>query len=184
MGCRLSVSLLLCFALAGCGTTKWTDTRRSATEQLLISDAMDPAVSGLDFRALAAKKVYLDAKALQAATDSAYLISSLRQHMLASGCLLMDSQAEADYIVEARAGAVGTDHHELVYGIPRVDIPAMIPVSGVGIPPNIPELKLVTRTDQRAVVKIAVFAYNRKTGRPEDDAYQDPDGRIPPQVHY
>ena len=166
MGCRLPVTLFLCLALAGCGTTKWTDTGRSATEQLLISNAMDRAVSRLDFRALAGKKVYLDAKPLQSATDSAYLVSSLRQHMLACGCFMMDAQAEADYIVEARSGAVGTDHHELVYGIPRVDIPALIPVSGVGIPSNIPELKLITRTDQRAVVKIAVFAYNRETGRP------------------
>ena len=93
MGCRLPVTLLLCLALAGCGTTKWTDTRRSATEQLLISNAMDRAVSRLDFRALAGKKVYLDAKPLQSATDSAYLISCLRQHMLASGCLMMGSEA-------------------------------------------------------------------------------------------
>jgi hypothetical protein len=163
----LPAMLALVLTLVGCGTTKWTDTSRSATEQLLISDAMDRAVSGLDFRALAGKEVWLDTKPLQGATDSAYLISSLRQHMLASGCILRENQADAKYLVEVRSGAVGTDLHELVYGVPRVDIPALIPVtSGVAVPPNIPEVKLVTRTDQRAVVKLAVFAYNRETGRP------------------
>ena len=166
MGYRLPVMLAMILTLVGCGTTKWTDTSRSATEQLLISDAMDRAVSGLDLRALAGREVWLDTKPVQEATDSPYLVSSLRQHMLASGCILKENQADAKYVVEVRSGAVGTDHHELVYGVPRVDIPALIPVSGVGVPPNIPELKLVTRTDQRAVVKLAVFAYNRETGRP------------------
>jgi hypothetical protein len=152
--------------LAGCGTTKWTDTKRSATEQLLISDAMDRAVNQIDFRGLAGRPVYLDAKPLAGATDADYLISSLRQHMLASGCILKDKDTEAECIVEARAGAVGTDHHDLTYGIPAVSIPAVIPVNGFGIPPQIPEMPFVTRTDQRAVAKIAVFAYNRETGRP------------------
>jgi hypothetical protein len=166
MGLRPAVITALCVALAGCGTTKWTNTGRSATEQLLISDAMDHAVSQLDFRALAGKTVYLDDEPLQSSVDSAYLISTLRQHMLASGCVLKDKEADADYIVEARAGAVGTDLNELMYGVPRVEIPALIPVSGFSIPPSLPEIKLITRTDQRAVVKVAVFAYNRQTGRP------------------
>lgn len=166
MSDRLSVILLVCAILAGCGTTKWTDTRRSATEQLLISDAMDRAVSQLDFRALAGKTVYLDEKPLKSVTDAAYLVSSLRQHMLASGCAFKDKQTEADYIVEIRAGAVGTDHHDLIYGVPAVNIPAMIPIGGIGIPSQIPEMPFVKKTEQRAVAKIAVFAYNRQTGRP------------------
>jgi len=163
---RLPTVLVLCATLAGCGTTKWTDTRRSATEQLLISDAMDRAVSRLDFRALAGKTVYLDSSPLQNVIDSGYLVSSIKQHMLASGCVLRDKQTEADYVVEVRSGAVGTDHHELIYGVPGVDIPASVPVGGFGIPTSIPEIPFVTRTDQRAVAKIAVFAYNRRTGRP------------------
>ncbi len=166
MGYRLPGMLALLLMLSGCGSTKWTDTSRSATEQLLISDAMDRAVSRLDFRALAGKEVWVDTKPLQGVTDSNYLISSLRQHMLASGCILKGKENEAKYVVEVRSGGVGTDHHELVYGVPGVDIPATIPVAGAGIPSSIPELKFITRTDKRAVVKLAVFAYNRETGRP------------------
>ena len=156
--------VLLCAASAGCGTTKWTDTRRTAMEQLLITDAMDRAVSRMDFKAVAGKEVYLDTAPLELVTDSPYLASLLRQHMLSSGCIVRESRSEADYVVEVRAGAVGTDRREVVFGVPATRIPAMLPVPG--IPSNVPELPLATRTEQRAVAKIAAFAYNRKSGRP------------------
>ncbi|MBN2473583.1 MAG: hypothetical protein JXB62_03165 [Pirellulales bacterium] len=160
----LPTLLVCCSVLAGCGTTKWTDTRRTATEQLLISDAMDRAVSRLDFRAVAGKTVYLDSSPLSGVTDSTYLISVLRQHMLASGCILKDARTEADYVVEVRAGAVGTDRRDVLFGMPQTQITGMLPISGV--PASIPEMPLATKTEQRAVAKIALFAYNRKTGRP------------------
>ncbi|MHB8899203.1 MAG: DUF6655 family protein [Thermoguttaceae bacterium] len=148
----------------GCGTTKWTDTSRSATEQLLISDAMDRAVSELDLRAMAGKTVFVDSTPLKKVTDCEYLISCLRQHMLASECIIKDEKSEADYIVEVRAGSVGTDHHDLLYGIPAVTVPTVMPVPG--IPSQIPEIPIIKKTDQRAVVKLSLFAYNQKTGRP------------------
>jgi hypothetical protein len=161
---RLVVGCLFCTLLAGCGTSLWSDTKRTATEQLLISDAIDRAVSQLDFRALAGKSAYLDNQAVRNAVDSEYLTSSIRQHMLASGCVLRDKADDADYVVELRAGAIGTDRHDVLYGVPSVNVPTLLPVSGM--PTAIPEIPLAKKTDQRAVCKIAVFAYNRKTGRP------------------
>lgn len=164
MAVRVWAVLACCAMSAGCGTTKWSDTRRTATEQLLISDSMDRAVSNLDFRALAGKKAYLDSTPLKGVTDSAYLVSLLRQHMLAEGCRLMEDRQQADYVVEVRAGAVGTDRREVVFGVPAAEIPEVIPVQGV--PARIPEMPLAKKTEQRAVTKLAVFAYNRLTGRP------------------
>lgn len=160
----LTAILLGCAAWAGCGTTKWTDTSRTATEQLLISDAMDHAVSRIDFRAVAGKKVYLDSAPLSGVTDSAYLVSLMRQHMLAQGCRLMEKRDEADYVAEVRAGAVGTDRREVVFGMPATNVPDVVPMPGV--PSSIPEMTLAKKTEQRAVTKLAVFAYNRHTGRP------------------
>lgn len=150
------------FACVGCGTTKWTDTTRTATEQLLLSDSMERAVSRLDFRAIAGKKVFLDTTPVASITDNAYLASLIRQHMLASGAILKEKREEADYIVELRAGAVGTDRHDLLFGVPALTLP-VAPVPG--IPSQIPEIPLMKRTDQRAVSKISVFVYNRNTGR-------------------
>jgi hypothetical protein len=160
--CRLTIVFLL-LAAAGCGTSKWTDTGRSATEQLLITDAMDRAVSDLDFRALAGKTVFIDSAPLKKITDSEYLVSCLRQQMLACECVLKDAKTEADYVVEVRAGAVGTDRHDLLYGVPAVNVPTVVPVSG--IPSQIPEMPFIKKTDQRAVVRLSLFAYNQKTGR-------------------
>ncbi len=161
---QLAIMTLLCLATLGCGTTRWSDTRRTATEQALLSDAMDRAVSQLDFRALAGKSVYLDSTFVKNATDSEYLISTMRQHILASGCVLRDKKDEADYVLEMRAGAVGTDRHELLFGVPATEIPSVLPVTGV--PRAVPEMPFMKKTEQRGVARIAVFAYNSRTGRP------------------
>jgi len=55
----LLAALLVSVAACGCGTSKWTDTSRTAMEQLLISDTMDRAVSQMDLRALAGKPCFL-----------------------------------------------------------------------------------------------------------------------------
>jgi hypothetical protein len=163
MSLRLPCYLLLFIALAGCGTTRWTDTSRTATEQMLISDAMERSVSRIDFRILDGQTVYLDTTYLSGVTDKDYLMSTLRQHMVASGCTIKDKKEDADYIVEARAGAVGTDRHDLLFGIPSVNLP-WTPVQGT--PAAIPEIAFARRTDQKGVVKLAVFAYQRTTGEP------------------
>jgi hypothetical protein len=159
----VSVSMLLAVC-AGCGTSRWSDTQRTATEQLLLSDAMDRAVDRLDFQALRGKAVYLDAAAIKATTDALYLASTLRQQMLAQGCIVKDKRDDADYVVEVRAGAVGTDHREVLFGVPSTRVPEVFPAQGG--PATIPELPLAKKTEQRAVAKIALFAYNRETGRP------------------
>ncbi len=160
---RLAIAaILVCIGCVGCGTTKWTDTTRTATEQLLLSDSMERAVSRLDFRSIAGKKVFLDATPISSMTDNAYLASLIRQHMLASGAILKEKREEADYIVELRAGAIGTDRHDLLFGVPALSLP-VAPVPGV--PSQIPEIPLIKRTDQRGVAKISVFVYNRNTGR-------------------
>ncbi len=135
-------------------------------EQLLISDTMDRAVSQMDLRALAGKTVFLDDTPIRGMTDAAYLASSVRQHVLASGGILRESKNEADYVLEIRAGAIGTDRHDVTYGLPAVNFPSLFPINTLGIPAHLPEMPIAKRTYQRAVTKIALFAYNRRTGRP------------------
>ncbi|MCG8448102.1 MAG: hypothetical protein MI725_00800 [Pirellulales bacterium] len=150
--------------LAGCGTTRTTNTQRTATEQLLISDAIDRAVQEVNFSALAGESVYFDEQRLNEVVDQAYLISSMRQHLLASGCVLKDKREQATFIVEPRVGAVGTDNHDLLFGIPATNIPQLTLLSG--LPPALPEIPIAKRRNQRGVAKIAVFAYRRESGAP------------------
>jgi hypothetical protein len=139
-----------------------TDTQRAASEMMLVSQAIDTAIAKLDFSALEGKPVFLDTQYLDGTVDKGYLISSLRQHLLANGCLLAEERAKAAYVVEARSGGVGTDRHSLLVGVPQTTVPAIVP----GQPTQIPEIPFAKKTDQNGVAKIAVFAYNRQTGEP------------------
>jgi hypothetical protein len=131
---------------------------------MLISDAVDRAVSDIDLSALANRTVYLETKYLPDVPDQKYVVSTLRQHMLASGCIIKDKSEEAGYIVEVRAGSVGTNRQDLLFGIPSTNVPT------VGLLPTgtatIPEIALMKRTNQQGVCRIAVFAYERSSGRP------------------
>ena len=161
-----SLFLPLCLAmvtLTGCGTTRWSDTSRTATEQLLLSSAVDQAINNIDFSPLAGKDVYFDAQYLAGSTDEKYVVSSLRQHLLAYGCILKKTREDAIYIVEARAGAVGTNRHDLLLGVPAFNLPSVGPLTGM--PSAIPEIPFAKATDQKGIAKIAVFAYNQETGQ-------------------
>jgi hypothetical protein len=148
----------------GCGTTRSTDTVRTATEQLLISDAIDRAVQSIHFETLRGQSVFLDDGRLGEVVDRNYLISSLRQRLLASGCSLKEKREDADFVVEARAGAIGTDRNDLLFGIPSMNVPQIFPVQPMAA--AIPEIPFAKRRDQQGIAKIAVFAYHRESGVP------------------
>ncbi|HEV3387163.1 MAG TPA: DUF6655 family protein [Gemmata sp.] len=159
---RLYAGIALAACLAGCGTLRTTDTTRSATEMLLVSQSADQAVAEIDFTPLAEKTVFLDASGIDKdLIDKGYVMSLVRQYMLANGALLQDDKTRAEYVVDLRIGALGTDRHSMLVGTPAVQLPSVLP----GLPTNIPEIALVKKNHQRGVAKVAVFAYNRITGR-------------------
>src|SRR5262245_1194506 len=93
--------VLLTFAALtlGCGINK----SRLATEQLVISDAVDRAVATIDFAPLSGQKVFFDTQYLDGVNmgpngNIKYVISSLRQQMLAYDLRLQEKTATADHI--------------------------------------------------------------------------------------
>ncbi|XZE43081.1 DUF6655 family protein [Pirellulaceae bacterium SH467] len=167
----------LFLVLVGCGTTK----SFTATEQLLMSDAVDSTISKMDFRPLSGHKVFLDVTYVSAAgkvipgvplpanlVTSDYIISGLRQQMTAAGCMLVDSRDAAEIICEARCGALGTDGHSVIYGMPANNIFANASNVIPGSPqlPTIPEISVAKREMKSAAAKVSVFAYDRETREP------------------
>lgn len=162
--------LLAFFVVAlGCGSTK----SRVATEQLLVSDAVDQAIAGIDFRSLAGENVYFDTRYLVNVkgigfVNSEYIISSLRQQMVAADLRLKEKADDADFVVEARVGTLGSDGNEIIYGIPAnkglSEASNMVP--GAPPLPAIPEISVARKEAQLGAVKVAAFAYDRKTGSP------------------
>ncbi len=161
--------VLLTSCVSGCGTT----ISRGATEQLLASDAVDSSVSEIDFRDLKGQNVYFDTtyiKNVQSVgfVNSDYIISSLRQQILAADCRLLSSRENAEFIIEARVGALGADRHEIVWGVPANNLLGTVASAVPNAPPTttIPEIAFAKKSDELAVAKIGVFAYHRETGRP------------------
>ncbi len=145
---------------AGCGTTKWTDTSRTGTEQLLITSAIDDVVDEIDFYPLSGRKVFIKKEGINC-SDSVYLFSVLRQQLAANGVFVRDKEEEAEYVLEVAPGAVGTDRYDLIYGISSTNVPSVL--TG-GVATSIPEVSFVKRTDQKAEVKLMLWAYNKKSG--------------------
>jgi hypothetical protein len=159
---RTLSGLLLAALLAGCGTTRMTDSPRAATEMLLVSQAADNAVAQIDFSPLSGKTVFLDASGIEnTVIDKGYLVSLVKQQLVAAGALIYDDKLRSEYIVDLRTGGLGTDRHSVLVGTPAVQLPSVLP----GIPTNLPEIAVMKKSDQRGVAKIAVFAYSRITGR-------------------
>lgn len=175
-GIILACAVCGCFLL-GCGATK----SFTATEQLLMSDAVDSTIAKMDFRALGGHKVFLDTTYVVGAgkvipgvampinlINSDYVISALRQQLTAAGCMLVDSRDAAEIICEARCGALGTDGHTVTYGIPANNFlnSASAVIPGTPTLPSIPELSVAKREMKSAAAKVSVFAYDRETREP------------------
>jgi hypothetical protein len=160
---RLALTYLpaVAVALSGCGTVKTSGTARTATEQLLLTNAYDSALQKVDFRPLAGVPVFLDT-ANVSAVDQGWVVSSLRQALLQQGVLLRQKPEQAQWVVEARVGTYGTDNYDWLVGIPQTTVPATL----TGLPSGtIPEIPLIKKSDQRGVAKLAMFAYDRSSGQ-------------------
>jgi hypothetical protein len=163
----LIVSLLMSCA---CSSTKAI----VATEQLLMSDAVDRTVSEFDFRPLSGSKVFLDTAFVvpnrnpQQLINTDYVISSLRQQMFAAGCLLAQNRDEADIVAEVRLGALGTDGQMIIYGVPENNFLSRAASALPNAPqvPTVPEIALAKKDYKTAAAKLAVFAYDRVTLEP------------------
>jgi hypothetical protein len=159
------VALTLLAGLAGCGTTRSSDSARTATEQMLMSSAIDKAVNGINLQPLSGKEVFLDVDRLAGFIDMNYLVSTLRQACISNGVILKPDRASAKYIVEARAGVLGTNSSSVMLGVPATTLPSM-GAAVPGMPSSIPEVSFAKTTRQAGIAKIALFAYNQQTGKP------------------
>lgn len=160
---------LVATACVGCGTTK----SQLATEQLLMSDAVDRSVASIDFRPLAGRRVYLDTTYVanvknDSIVNADYIVSSVRQQMVTAGCLLEETRETADFVAEMRIGTLGADSHDVTYGIPANNslTSAASLVPSAPALPAIPEISFARKNNDQAAAKIAIFAYHRQTRRP------------------
>ena len=143
-------SLLVTFA-AGCGTRAFTNTERTAIEQLLLSGAVDNALEKLDIPQLAGKKTYLDFTNLKS-YDIEYVKAAVRARFVEIGTLLTEEAEQADYVAEISLGALGTEYQSSILGIPSIPIPNSSVQS--------PELALARGVEQTGIAKLLVLVHS------------------------
>ncbi|PHS01514.1 MAG: hypothetical protein COA78_22505 [Blastopirellula sp.] len=165
----LALLSLAMLCVCGCGTT----TNRILTDQLVTSNAVDVAIARIDFRLLSGEKVFLDTQYLRTVkgigfVNADYIVSSLRQQITAAGCLMQDTAATSDYVIEARVGALGVEGHQITYGIPAsTALSSAASIFSTAPPiPTIPEISLAKRNNIIGAAKIGLYAYHRETREP------------------
>jgi hypothetical protein len=162
-GAGLSASFALILAtlgLAACTTVRESSPQRTATEQLLISTAVDRAVERMHLEIPKGTKVYLDTEQLEG-SDGKYAAAAIRERMLRSGAGLVDERGEADFIVQVRAGALSIDDRNTLVGIGSFDAP--VPFAGQAF--RFPEIALYREKERQGVAKIAAVGYRASDGQ-------------------
>ncbi|HEY1720944.1 MAG TPA: DUF6655 family protein [Magnetospirillaceae bacterium] len=153
-----SAILAAAIGLSGCTTVRQTDPARSATEELIISSAIDRMVDRLQISIPKGTKVFVDNSFFDA-TDAKYAQGSIRERLLQSGAFLVADRKDADMVVETRSGAQSLDDSSFLIGVPQTPLP--IPLAGTL---TIPEIALFKRERRQGVAKAALTIYNAKTG--------------------
>lgn len=152
------VAATILLSLTGCVTDRRTDTPRTATEELLVSSAADRAAVALSKSIPTHSKLFVDTSNFDA-TDGKYAIGAVRDALLRRNASLVDKKTDADVVVELRSGALATNDHELLIGIPSFSIP--VPFAGSV---STPKIALYDRTTQLGVAKFAASGLSAKTG--------------------
>jgi hypothetical protein len=158
---------LLMFAAAGgfgCASMRVTNSRSTATEQYLQSQAVSQAIGQLSADVMRDRRVFVDATYLTGSKETApeysYLLGELRSRLLTTGVRLTDNRADAQIILEVRSGAVGVDRAEFLLGIPPITFSADSEGNGAATP----ELAIIKTTSQAGYASVAFVAYWADTG--------------------
>ena len=158
MNLRLVFGFAMVGLVGGCGTARVTDTPRTATEQLLISAAVDQAVAQLDFTFLEDRKVFIDTSLVDR-IDKSFLVGSVRARARREGVIVIDSVDDAQYVLELQSGAVGVNRSDYLLGIPVTEVP--IPTLAV----TLPEVALYKTITQNGVCRVSFTVFRRDDGR-------------------
>jgi len=152
--------ILAMLALGACTTVRESSPQRTATEQLLISTAVDRAIAQVNLKIPSGTKVFVDADQLDG-SDGKYAAGEMKDRLLRNGANLVDDKGKADAVVEVRAGALSIDEKQTLVGIETFDAP--IPFAGQAA--KIPQIALYKDRVRQGVAKIAAFGYSTSDGK-------------------
>lgn len=150
----LLVSVVLILLQTGCSVPEVTNTKRSAIETLLLSDAVDKALQQCDLRRFTLKKIYVDPVNL-VTDEKNYILGCLYQRIGAQGMIRVTEKKEADFIIDLYCGTLGTEHDKFMIGLPAMAVP--IPFAG---PVQTPEIPIYRNISQKAFCKLRLSMWS------------------------
>ena len=153
--------LVATIGLGACTTIRETAPQRTATEELLVSTAVDRAIAQVNLKIPPGTKVFVNADQLQGSDDGKYAAGEMKDRLLRNGAHLVDDKGKADAIVEIRAGALSIDDKQTLVGIDSFDAP--VPFAGQAA--KIPQIALYNDKVRQGVAKIAAFGYSTSDGK-------------------
>ncbi|QDL94452.1 hypothetical protein FDP22_21530 (plasmid) [Paroceanicella profunda] len=156
---RLTALSALGLLAAACSSKSISTPARTATEQLLISTAVDKAAEKIAKSLQVEGKVFVDAAYFEG-YDSKYAVATIRDSLLRHGAALAESRETAQTIVEIRTGALSIDTESSLLGLPEISLP--IPFADMA---STPEIALFKQDTTEGVAKFAATAYDRETGK-------------------
>ncbi len=157
---RRPFAALCLLLLSGCTVVRETTPSRTATEQLLVSHAVEIAADRLAAVLPTGQRAFVDTTYVRG--DSAdYAVSAIRAACLRHGLLLAPDKASSDLVVEVRMGAASFDAVDTVLGLPAMSV--YVPGAFTTVP--IPELSFFSRHQRRGAAELSAFAYDAKSGR-------------------
>jgi hypothetical protein len=148
--------------LAGCVSVRHTDPPHTATEQLLITAAVDRCVEQLKLSLPDKRRVFLDPTNVDVdgtVIYPRYAIAAVRARLLQLGAQLVATREEADVVVEMRSGAQSINDRRILVGMPGFQLP--VPLTGALAVPEIPLFRYHKET---GVSKLALVAYDANGG--------------------
>jgi hypothetical protein len=151
----LAVCLL---AIAGCSSFRETLPARSATEQVLLSTAVDRAVDGMDKNWMKGKSIYVDDSNLDA-YDSEYVVQRVRHAILVNRGELAPKLASAEVVLELASGSLSMDTGGFLIGVPSLEVP--VPFGGSAL--TLPELYLFKHKSYVGKAKLLLNAVSTST---------------------
>jgi hypothetical protein len=154
---RSRAALLTTPLALACATTERITLPRTASEQIISTEAIDRGLAQIRWPELAGEKLVVQVGGPQESLDRDYLLRSVEVLIAQRGGIVVDDEDEADYEVNVLVGAVGIDFDGRFVGVRGMGGSALIPFT-------IPELALYKTVRLDGFAKTEIALLDRKKG--------------------
>jgi hypothetical protein len=143
--------------LSACGVSRdASKSPRAATEQLLLSQAVERSLEDVSVPVLKDAAVVMEVAGLT--PDQYYVRDAVAGHLAKTlGTKIVDTRSQAKYVVHVMVQALGTELDQSFFGMPQVQ--------GGLIPIALPELPLYKFIREIGYVRYSMNIYEAATGR-------------------